>query len=777
MVKFPSAKCDVCPLKLKRCVGPEFHEGSQLMVIAEGPGVEEMIGRRPLIGPSGKLLRGELARVGIVDGTYDLSNATLSVASDEQEVVAAKACNERLWLEINTRKPRVILATGAWAFSALVGFDYKFKITRESGSIWEVDTEYGTVKVVPSVHPAYVLRQPRNLELFRAALARISVLLGEVAQNELTGFSSAVVSNELEFLSAEKSLLEMSEVTVDVETTGLSIVEDEITWLGVGNERSVFLFKFPISDNWKSRLGAIFVSKGVIGHNVKFDVAMLAKAGVYAHVRSDTMLEWFLLNEEADTYALKPLVCRTFGIEDWSGDFDRYLKGGKNTAPDEVIIPYLGKDVAYTASLHLVQTKLIPENMDRWLRPLMAGATEMFADIERKGIPIDPKALALFLLEYNRRVSFTREKLTAFSGKNPNSPVQLTPFIFDRLLPSKVTRGLPRGTTEANVLILIERAVAAGELEAADFLESLLEYRGDAKLLSTYAESVYHGLDREMRIHPNFHLNRQRTARVSITDPSLGNFPKHDSDAKLIRGIFASPGKGIFEADQSQFELRFWAALVGDGYMTEVFASGGDIHMEAVSLLGWGSKFAAAGDDERGAIRRTAKTVVFGLLYRMQAATLAWRLGVPIDEAEDMVHSLRGAWPKIETYWWGIKESLEEKDYVESVFGQRRRFPFRVGRHEFNQAVNFPIQNPCSHINLYVMVELWRRGIEVFWPVHDSIVGATSDPLTTKAICDTIEQISNSLLQELLPGTTVPLVIDGGFGKNWLEAGKIEGKV
>jgi uracil-DNA glycosylase family 4 len=160
------ADCANCPFsRLGRPNQPVTGEGWERpnwIVVGEGPGQNEVIQSRPFVGSSGRLVNEALSKIGVAREALWVTNATLcqspSGANDHMKKLARQACAPRLQQEMAQFPGKPILALGAVAAQGFCG--EKFSITQMAGAYYEIDVDGSgqTRAVVPSIHPAAILR-------------------------------------------------------------------------------------------------------------------------------------------------------------------------------------------------------------------------------------------------------------------------------------------------------------------------------------------------------------------------------------------------------------------------------------------------------------------------------------------------------------------------------------------------------------------------------------------------------------------------------------------
>ena len=510
-----------------------------------------------------------------------------------------------------------------------------------------------------------------------------------------------------------------------------------------------------------------------IGQNLKYDMSVLARAGIaLAGVEFDTMLESYVLDSTAtrhdmDSLALKYLGHRTIHFEDIAG------KGAKqltfNQIPIEEAGPYAAEDADVTLRLHRVLRPRLEEHAslaalcDKVEIPLVP----VLSRVERNGVRIDVRRLSQQSAELAERMREIEASAHESAGGpfNLGSALQIRTILFDRLgLPvlAKTPKGQP--STAESVLQELAFDHALPKL--------ILEHRAMSKLKSTYTDALPACVNPATgRVHTSYHQAVASTGRLSSSDPNLQNIPVRTHEGRRIRQAFvADPGFTMVAADYSQIELRIMAHLSGDQGLFDAFASGADIHRATASEV-----FAGGGEvgDEQ---RRSAKAINFGLIYGMSAFGLARQLGIERGEAQSYVDLYFSRYPGVKAYMDATRESARDRGYVETVFGRRLYLPeirsSNIHRRQYAErtAINAPMQGTAADIIKRAMLDLdaWitQSGVPVrmIMQVHDELVFEVA----SEAVGDVAPIIRErmSAAAEL----SVPLVVDVGEGDNWDEA-------
>jgi DNA polymerase-1 len=301
----------------------------------------------------------------------------------------------------------------------------------------------------------------------------------------------------------------------------------------------------------------------------------------------------------------------------------------------------------------------------------------------------------------------------------------------------------------------------------------ILEYRGVAKLKSTYTDKLPEQIDQQTgRIHTSYHQAVAATGRLSSTDPNLQNIPIRTPEGRRIRQAFvAEPGHSLVAADYSQIELRIMAHLSGDSSLLAAFAEDRDVH-QATAAEVLGIPLAAVTSEQR----RSMKAVNFGLIYGMSAFGLARQLSISRGEAQKYVDLYFARYPGVKRYMDETRQKARDTGYVETIFGRRLYLPEILSRNQGlrqsaeRQAINAPMQGTAADIIKRAMIDVdaWLRTSKaparLIMQVHDELVLEVAD--------EAVETLVQQLRQHMARAAelSVPLKVDVGIGRNWDEA-------
>jgi DNA polymerase-1 len=349
---------------------------------------------------------------------------------------------------------------------------------------------------------------------------------------------------------------------------------------------------------------------------------------------------------------------------------------------------------------------------------------------------------------------------------NVDSPKQLQEILFGKLgIP--VMRKTPTGQPSTAEDVLEELAATY------PLPKLILEYRGVAKLKSTYTDNLPKQIDPATgRIHTSYHQAVAATGRLSSTDPNLQNIPIRTQEGRRIRQAFIAPrGSLLVAADYSQIELRIMAHLSGDATLLRAFAEDRDVH-QATAAEVFGLSLESVSADQR----RSAKAINFGLMYGMSAFGLARQLGIGRGDAQKYMDLYFERYPGVKRYMEETRRQARQSGYVETVFGRRLYLPEIQSRNAAlrqyaeRSAINAPMQGTAADIIKRAMIEVdaWlqssRVAARLIMQVHDELVLEVAED----AVDTVVGQIRTHMIRAA--DLSVALKVDVGLGRNWDEA-------
>lgn len=510
-----------------------------------------------------------------------------------------------------------------------------------------------------------------------------------------------------------------------------------------------------------------------VGQNLKYDKHVLANHGIALNgIAHDTLLQSYVL-ESHRGHGMDELSARHLGIEPIS--FEQVAgKGAKqvgfNQVTIEVAAEYAAEDADITLQLHeaLSPQVLQDDKLNFIYSQVEMPSMECLFTIERNGVLIDANMLNRQSNEIGMKLMELETQAFELAGQpfNLGSPKQLQEILFGKL-GIKPIKKTPSGAPSTDEDVLQELALDY------PLPKVLLEYRGLAKLKSTYTDKLPKMINAHTgRVHTNYNQAVAITGRLASSDPNLQNIPVRTAEGRRIREAFiAPPGSHIVSADYSQIELRIMAHLSKDAGMLQAFANNEDIHRATAAEI-FGVERSAVDNEQR----RYAKVINFGLIYGMSAFGLAQNLNIERSAAQSYIERYFARYPGVRQYMQDTRELAKEKGYVETYFGRRLWVPEinsangmrRAGAER--AAINAPMQGTAADLIKLAMiaVDKWLKdeklSTKLIMQVHDELVLEVPD--SELAL---VKQKLPELMQNVAK-LDVPLLAEVGVGNNWESA-------
>ena len=510
-----------------------------------------------------------------------------------------------------------------------------------------------------------------------------------------------------------------------------------------------------------------------IGHNVKYDVHVLARYGVDTAPVDDTMLLSYVLDGGLHNHGLDELALRHFDhvnikYSDVTGKGRKRI--GFAEVPLDKALDYAAEDADIARRLHrrfrrrLVEERVVTvyETLERPLLPILA-------DMERAGIVVDAAVLNDLSREFESRAAGIAEDIYKEAGRSFNigSPKQLGEVLFEELglQGGKKTK---TGAYATGADVLEELAMGGHELPL-----KIMNWRQLTKLKGTYADALVEEINPGTgRVHTSYSQAVASTGRLSSNDPNLQNIPVRTREGREIRKAFAADGGCVLlSADYSQIELRLLAHVAGIDALRQAFHDGADIHAITASEV-FGIPVDGMPPDERN----RAKAINFGIIYGISAYGLARQLLIPRERAQNYIDSYFRKFPGIKDYMDRTISSARKRGFVETIFGRKCHTPGisdkNQARRRFSEraAINAPLQGAAADIIKRAMIRIPSAlaaaglGAKMLLQVHDELIFETPE----NELEDTAALVKR--VMENAAHLDVPLVVQTGAGASWHEA-------
>lgn len=424
----------------------------------------------------------------------------------------------------------------------------------------------------------------------------------------------------------------------------------------------------------------------------------------------------------------------------------------------------------YAFCIYNLYTKLIDKmaesNTLNLFNNIEMPLVEVLADMQYVGMYVDKQEL----IEYGDILQKNLEELTTAiydlvgTEFNINSPKQLGEVLFEKIELPVIKKSKNGYSTDADSLEKLK--------DKHPVIEKILEYRGVAKLKSTFVDGLIPYIDKNGRIHSYFHQTVTQTGRISSTEPNLQNIPTRQELGRKLREVFKPQGNSIFiDGDYSQIELRVLAHISNDRAMIGAFNNNEDIHKQAASKV-----FNVPIKQVTSDLRDKAKAVNFGIVYGISDFGLGEQIGVGRRIAKEYIEEYLKKYRGIKKFMNDIVDNARQKGYVETLFNRKREIPelkstsYMVRQFGTRIAMNTPIQGTAADIMKIAMINVYKefnkQGLKskLILQVHDELLIETDIDEKEK-----IEEILKAGMENVIE-LKVPLIVDISEGNNWLEA-------
>ncbi len=585
---------------------------------------------------------------------------------------------------------------------------------------------------------------------------------------------------------------------LDTETTSLDRHQCELLGVALAATPGEAWF-LPYHDALRPALATLLSTPAEkVGHNLKFDLAVLLNHGIEAAGPFfDTMLAHALLAPDqrhtmdhlAETllgYAtvkLADLAAANPPAPDPGAQSDDLFAfaAAKRAAPEldmrSIPLPALAEYSAEDADVTLqLADKLAPLLADSGqaaiFREIESPLLPVLVRMEHEGVAVDLDSLAAISVSLQQKIDGLAAAVRGHAGRdfNLNSPKQLGEILFDELQ----LAGKPRKTRTGQYKT--DEQTLAALAGSHPIIDAILAYREAAKLKGTYVDALPGFVNpRTGRIHTHFHQLVAATGRLASSDPNLQNIPVRSDAGREIRKAFVprSADFVLLSCDYSQIELRVMAALSGDPAMIDDFHAGRDIHAATAARV-----HHVAPDQVTAEMRRGAKMVNFGIIYGISAFGLAQRLGIPRTDAAALIDAYFSTYPRVREFMDETVHSARQHGWVATLSGRRRHLPDlnsanqNIRGNAERAAINTPIQGTAADMIKLAMVRvdaLLRKAqcrSRMLLQVHDELVF----DLHRDEQADLVPRILAAMRTALPLPNGVPVKVDHGTGPNWLDA-------
>ena len=594
-----------------------------------------------------------------------------------------------------------------------------------------------------------------------------------LTENDLKAWAKKIDNCSVFAVDTETSSLDT--MTADLIGISLACNEGEGCYIPIKHSYDGMPKQIPLNLIQKTLGTAITKNqKKLVGQNLKFDLPMLNRHGIKVdEFLGDTMLMSYVLNSTGTRHGLDRLAVyylnyEPMKYEEVAGSASKQINFAQVEIPAATF--YAAEDADITLRLFNHLNKMLEDQpkLINLLTSIEYPMLQSLIRVETNGAKIDAQMLAKYSDELAIKIEELSKAAFKMAGEefNMDSPKQLVEILYNKLdLP--VLKKTPKGQPSTNEDTLQRLA------EEYDLPKIIIEYRGLAKLKSTYTDSlinIQHPVTK--RIHTSYQQAVTSTGRLSSTEPNLQNIPIKTSEGRKIREAFiAEKGNVLISADYSQIELRIMAHLSGDQNLTYAFNNNIDVHSATASEI-----FNISLEEVTPEHRRSAKAINFGLIYGMSAFGLTRQLGIPRHEAQAYLDTYFERYTGVRKYMDTTKELAKKNLFVETILGRKLHVAAINDSNGLRRqaaeraAINAPLQGSAADIIKKAMIDVdqWignnNSDIRMIMQVHDELIFEVKKGFADEALKNITSLMESSVKLD------IPLIVDANTGANWNEA-------
>ena len=522
--------------------------------------------------------------------------------------------------------------------------------------------------------------------------------------------------------------------------------------------------KVYILDKESILLNKDIFSKAYSTYDLKKNIVVLNKLGIdIENVRIDTMISAYLLNYNVKEDISYVSNTKNYNIEFYANMIKKGIIQDKNIFNHNLAL----KSKFIYETVDEFTTELDNEDMLHLFKDIEMPLVRVLAKMEMNGIRVDTDTLDVIKGKLEEKLNVLSSKIYDLAGTefNISSPKQLGEILFEKInLPHKAKKGRNGYSTNHDTLMKL--------YDLHPIIPLILEYRNLIKLMTTYMDNLKDYVMSDSKIHTIFKQATTRTGRLSSAEPNLQNIPIRTEEGKEIRKAFLPEEDSvILTSDYSQIELRILAHISGCKNLISAFNNSEDIHTKVASdIYGVDTSLVTK------TMRRTAKAVIFGIVYGISGFGLGENLDISPKEAKRYIDKYLTMYPGVKEYMDNIKMKAKEQGYVRTIMNRKREIDelkntnYIIVKSGERMAMNTPIQGSAADIIKKAMIdvdnEMTKKGLKskMLIQVHDELVFTVPKneiEIMKELVRDTMENAYN---------LEVPLKVDVELGSNWYDA-------
>ena len=527
--------------------------------------------------------------------------------------------------------------------------------------------------------------------------------------------------------------------------------DGDIVGLSISDSKNSYF----INGSMISEVLDVIKDKKIITFDQKKNHVLLNKEGLVLNVDFDTMIAAYLLNinvKDDIAYLMNSNGCEvTFYSQSIKNGFDK----------KDIVL----KSKYLIDSYKEYEDRLNNEEMMDLFKNIEMPLITVLADMECSGVKVDRSILEDMEKEMSTRISELEQSIYREANQefNISSPKQLGVVLFEDLGLPYAKKTKTGYKTDVNILNKLK--------DVHPIIELILEYRRLTKIKSTYLEGLANYIREDGKIHTIYKQNLTRTGRLSSVEPNLQNIPARDEEGRMIRKAFLPSNDIFLSADYSQMELRVLAHVSGSKELQQAFINDEDIHTRVAADI-----YGISMEEVTKLQRKTAKAVIFGIVYGISGFGLGENLEISPKEAKMFIDKYYELYPGVKNYMDNIVKEAKELGYVKTLFNRKRVIDelsssnFMVRQSGERIALNTPIQGTSADIMKIAMVEIYNAMKEnnlrskMLLQVHDELI---FDVLNDE------KELLESIVKEKMETCVkldVPFKVSSDYGTDWYEA-------
>ncbi len=499
----------------------------------------------------------------------------------------------------------------------------------------------------------------------------------------------------------------------------------------------------------------------LVTYDLKKNIVNLNKLGIETNSKFDTLIAAYLLNYNVkDDLAY---LTSTFGI---NLPYYTNIINKKSTLTEEDIISEIVSKAKFLYDTYQeFNDKLKNDEVDKLYYEMEHPLISVLASMEIEGVNVKSEIIDDLKEDIKVKLELKETTIYNLAGETFNiaSPKQLSDILYGKI-------GLPKGrgknATSTAHDVLIKYA------EKYPIVNEILEYRNLSKLYTTYLNTFNDYIFEDGKIHTIYLQTGTRTGRLSSIEPNLQNIPVRSEEGKKIRKAFvASEDSVLLSSDYSQIELRILAHISNAKSLQNAFINGEDIHSRVASDI-FGVNIDAVTPNQR----RTAKAVIFGIVYGISGYGLSENLDISAYEGKQYIDKYLSLYPEVNEYMKSIVEKTRELGYVRTLFNRKREIDeikntnYLIRSMGDRMALNTPIQGSAADILKLAMIKIYdllkekNLKTKMILQVHDELIF----DVPNNELEEILELVKDTM--ENIYKLSVPLKVGMSYGKDWYEA-------